>query len=56
MIANALIVSFVASFIAIAAFGHLLLFLAIWPQWAAKRQQTQPELVDEPARAVTVSN
>jgi hypothetical protein len=56
MITNALIVSFVTSFIAIAVFGHVLLFAAIWPQLSLKRRQAQPDAVDTTAQSATASN
>ena len=46
MFANALIVTFITSFIAVAVFGHVLLFLAIWPQLAVKRRKLQPAEIE----------
>ena len=56
MFANALIVTFITSFIAVAVFGHVLLFLAIWPQLAVKRREAQPDVVDERHQPAAVSN
>jgi hypothetical protein len=41
VIANAFIVTFVSSFIAIAVFGHVLLIAAVWPDLLGKRRKAQ---------------
>jgi hypothetical protein len=42
MLANALVVTFISSFIAIAVFSHVLLIGAIWPHLFGKRDEPQP--------------
>jgi hypothetical protein len=56
VIANALIVTFVSSFLAIVVFGHVLLIAAVWPDLAGKRRQPPQEPDTEPARAVPRPN
>lgn len=48
MIANALIVSFIVSFIAIAVLGHVLLLAAVWPDLARKWRKRQHDPDSEP--------
>jgi hypothetical protein len=40
MVANILIVAFIVVFVAIAAFGHVLLITAIWPNLFRPRHET----------------
>jgi hypothetical protein len=39
MFLNILVIAFVGAFIAIAAYGHVLLFTAIWPDAFGKRRE-----------------
>ena len=45
MLANILVYAFVGTFIAIAAFGHVLLIMAIWPDLFAKRSEPHLDTV-----------
>jgi hypothetical protein len=45
MLANILVFAFVGTFIAIAAFGHALLIMAIWPDLFAKRGEPHLDTV-----------
>lgn len=45
MLANILIVTFVASFIGIVAFGHMLLITAIWPDLFKSRHEPHLDTV-----------
>jgi hypothetical protein len=56
VIANALIVTFVSSFLAIVVFGHVLLIVAVWPDLAAKRRKRPQESGTEAARVLTLPN
>lgn len=47
MLANILVFAFVGTFIAIAAFGHALLIMAIWPDLLAKRSVPHLDTVAE---------
>jgi hypothetical protein len=46
MLANALIVTFISSFVAIAVFSHVLLIGAIWPDLFGKRDEPQPDAAE----------
>ena len=41
MFLNIVLVTFVSVFIAVAAYGHVLLFTAIWPDAFGKRRRVQ---------------
>lgn len=56
VIANALIVTFVSSFLAIVVFGHVLLVAAVWPDLTGKRRKPSQESDTEPARVVPRPN
>ena len=45
MLANILVFGFVGTFIAIAAFGHALLIMAVWPDLFAKRSEPHLDTV-----------
>jgi hypothetical protein len=47
MLANILVFAFVGTFIAIAAFGHALLIMAIWPDLFAKQPVPHLDTVAE---------
>ena len=47
MLANILVFGFVGIFIAIAAFGHALLIMAIWPDLFAKRSEPHVDTVGD---------
>ena len=58
MLANILVVGFVGAFIAIAAFGHVLLIIAIWPDPFAKRSEPRLDTVADadPSRSLYQPN
>jgi hypothetical protein len=56
VIASALIVTFVSSFLAIVVFGHVLLIAAVWPDLSGKRRKPPQESGAEPTRVVTLPN
>ena len=56
MIANALIVTFVSSFLAVVVFGHVLLIAAVWPDLARKRRKPPQKSDTEPARVAPRPN
>ena len=56
MVASALIVTFVSSFIAIVGFGHVLLIGAIWPDLWGKRRRAPRAADTESTGTVTLPN
>ena len=58
MLANILVFAFIGTFIAIAAFGHVLLIMAIWPDLFAKRGEPHLDTVADadPNRSVYLPN
>jgi len=56
VLANALIVTFVISFIVIVVFGHIMLIAAIWPNLRRKKPEPQQAPDTEPARYSALSN
>ena len=58
MLANILVFAFIGPFIAIAAFGHVLLIMAIWPDLFAKRGEPHLDTVADadPNRSVYLPN
>ena len=45
MLVNGLVIAFVSAFIAIAAFGHVLLVTAIWPNLLQSRRESASHTV-----------